>query len=498
MKSFLLNENRQFLATLLLVNLVVHLPFLFSPPDEVHTWRQCSTAAVARNYLEEDANFFHPSIDERGATDGITGMEFPLYNYIVYLGYKLFGFWHPLGKWVSFLFANFVIVIFFNWAILLFNLKVAKWATFVLVTSVLFFSYSSKIMPETTALFFHVISLYFFTKHLQKSDIHFKNISISLLIALLSFSISILIRPYQGTLAIFLLLLWINIYGIRLFKRWNVYAFGIITIFPFLIWYFGYVPMLVERNQLGVFYMGSSINQVINIIMNGEFNIFEFFKVFAQGVTNWGQFGISLIIMTMIFLGTKFKNLYISSNIVFAITTIIISIIFLTIKAGNHYFGHRYYLFGLLPYFALIIGWLIPSSLNILIPKREKIGNLIIIVIIVVALFATEGHHYFGDDYPFRALEAGEKIQKIISKDSLIAVNDSGKPIMLYFFNRKGWSISEGQMLNKDYVNKLKSKGLRFLVFWSPEENSKRNLDSFPLKVSLWYFQKQDLYIMEI
>jgi hypothetical protein len=153
----------------------------------------------------------------------------------------------------------------------------------------------------------------------------------------------------------------------------------------------------------------------------------------------------------------------------------------------------------LLPYFALIVGWLVPSCLETL-HKWEKTGNRIIVVVIVVALFATEGHHYFGDDYPFLALEAGEKTSKIIPKDSLIAVNDSGKPIMLYFFNRKGWSISEDQMLDKDHINinKLKMKGLRFLVFWMSEDNTKRNLDSFPLKISLWYFQQEDLYIMEI
>jgi len=76
---------------MLLLMIVQHWSAFQKPPMSVHTWRQCLTLAVARNFHEESMNILRPRVDQRLDTDGITGMQFPSYEYVLALVYQLTG-----------------------------------------------------------------------------------------------------------------------------------------------------------------------------------------------------------------------------------------------------------------------------------------------------------------------------------------------------------------------------------------------------------------------
>lgn len=68
-------------------------------PVSVHMWAMCDRASVARNYEQISMNFFKPRVHETREKEGITGLEFPLMNYLAAICYKLFGFsefWYRL------------------------------------------------------------------------------------------------------------------------------------------------------------------------------------------------------------------------------------------------------------------------------------------------------------------------------------------------------------------------------------------------------------------
>lgn len=94
---------RWFWPLLLGLNLALHAPFFRLPPASVHVWRQCNTMAVARNFSEEGMNILRPRVDRRGASDGITGMQFPAYEWLVAGSYQLFGFHEPLARIINWL-----------------------------------------------------------------------------------------------------------------------------------------------------------------------------------------------------------------------------------------------------------------------------------------------------------------------------------------------------------------------------------------------------------
>ncbi len=65
----------------------------------MHQWAQCDRASIALNYAEESMDFLKPRVHEVKNVTGITGMEFPIMNYMAAACYQQFGFhegWYRL------------------------------------------------------------------------------------------------------------------------------------------------------------------------------------------------------------------------------------------------------------------------------------------------------------------------------------------------------------------------------------------------------------------
>lgn len=107
---------RWFWPVLIGLNFLLHAPFFRLPPMSLHVWRQCNTMAVARNFYEESLNIFAPRVDRRNATDGVTGMQFPSYEYLVALGYKAVGFHEALPRLLNWVIYMLGVVAFYHLA----------------------------------------------------------------------------------------------------------------------------------------------------------------------------------------------------------------------------------------------------------------------------------------------------------------------------------------------------------------------------------------------
>ena len=94
---------RWFWPLLLGLNFVLHAPAFRLPPTGIHTWRQCNTMAVARNFYEEGMNILRPRVDRRNDSDGVTGMQFPSFEWVAAGGYHLFGFHESIPRLLNWL-----------------------------------------------------------------------------------------------------------------------------------------------------------------------------------------------------------------------------------------------------------------------------------------------------------------------------------------------------------------------------------------------------------
>lgn len=79
--------------TYIVVFFLLRLIFTTQPPIEYqHTWRQSTGLMYARNFVETDASFFHPRIDDNAGGSGILVLEAPVMYYGMYLLSIPFGY----------------------------------------------------------------------------------------------------------------------------------------------------------------------------------------------------------------------------------------------------------------------------------------------------------------------------------------------------------------------------------------------------------------------
>lgn len=168
--SFLATRTvpRWFWPVLLGLNFLVHLPFFGLPPKGAHSWRQCNTMAVARNLYEEDMNPLRPRVDRRGTTDGVTGMQFPAYEWLVAAAYKVLGFHEAIPRVVNWLVFAAGLAAFYALARLLSGSAwVAAVGTWALAWSPELFYHGINALPDVLALSASIGGLYFFLRWYQ-------------------------------------------------------------------------------------------------------------------------------------------------------------------------------------------------------------------------------------------------------------------------------------------------------------------------------------------
>ena len=156
----------------LIISAISHLPFINLGPRSVHVWRQCNTLAVARNFYQEDMDIMNPRVDRRLDSNGVTGMQFPSYEYIVALGYKTFGLHNWVHRLVSLLITFWGAIGMFLLSRLLLKHDIAAGFAALAYTfspDLYYFGFSA--LPDILALGSSVWGLYYFLKWFGGSNI---------------------------------------------------------------------------------------------------------------------------------------------------------------------------------------------------------------------------------------------------------------------------------------------------------------------------------------
>ena len=191
---------------------VIRLYGITQPPLEIaHNWRQTTVTMVARNFYETDNNIFQPRIDIGGHLSGITGMEFPVFNYLIYLLSLLFGYDHWYGRLINLFVSSIGIIAFYDIIRRLRNHKLAFYACLILL-SALWFTYSRKIMPDTFSVALVVIGMQQAVIYLLKGTNHWR---LALFFLLTAFGLLSKL-PAIATMALLPFLLLNKEYALRL------------------------------------------------------------------------------------------------------------------------------------------------------------------------------------------------------------------------------------------------------------------------------------------
>lgn len=395
---------------------------------------------VARNFVEEDSNIFYPRIDIVGEKTGITGMEFPLLNYLIYLVSLVFGYDHWYGRLINLLVSSAGTWYFFLLIRKYFSPQIAFNASIILLSSV-WFAYSRKIMPDTFSVSLVLAGLFYATNYL---DDHASKTNLILSFFLLALG-TLAKLPSACLFGVLIPFFFIKEIP---FKRRIVMAILIILVLiPVGIWYFVWIPYLVSEYGFWHFFMGKGL-------LEGAHEIFIYWK---ESLQNFYENAVKLIgfgaFMVGLFLGFYYRNKKLL--LVFGLT--LLPYLFIVFKSGITFAFHSYYIIPFVPVMALIAGY----ALSLI--KKQWITTIILVGIVAEGI--TSQQHDFRLRPQDLHIVSLEKVLDNLSKQSdLILINSGNYPTPMYFAHRKGWVASNEEISRKEYRDDLESRGLSYVV----------------------------------
>ncbi len=412
-----------------------------NPPLEVaHSWRQTTVNMVARNFYEISPDILYPRIDIAGDKTGITGMEFPLFNFLIYLVSLVFGYEHWYGRLINLIVSSTGIYYFYLFVRKYFTRDVAFNAAFILLVS-FWFTYARKIMPDTFASSLVIISLYYGSNYLDRKQ-SVRNLVLYILLGTLGVLSKL---PVVYIWVIWLLWFFSRDIKIRA-KLIFMSVTGVIAIIVYL-WYFQWVPMLVKDYGFWHFFMGEPIEQGAQEVQTYFPRVLNHFYESALQFIGFGLFLLGLVMAAI----RKEKIIW----AVFLLSLVGFSVIVL--KAGRTFAFHSYYILPFVPVMALVAGY----GLNQI--KNKKLVAVLLFLMTAEALLNKWNDFYIKpESAALEQLEAD--LDSISNRNDLIIINSGYNPAPMYFAHRKGWVASNEQILDSTYVNEWRNKGARYIL----------------------------------
>lgn len=435
-----------------------------APLEVEHNWRQTTVTMVARNFLEVDANIFLPRVDMAGEKTGITGMEFPLLNYLIFIFSKILGYQHWYGRLINLIVSSVGIWYFYLLIKRVFNQKTAFYGAFLLLGS-LWFAYSRKIMPDTFSASLAIISIYYAFKFLEEKN-----------------WLSLLFYAVFGTLGLLAKLPVVFLFTYLVFPVFKgklitptkiSFVFtSALVLAPPLYWYFIHAPYLTEHYKFWHFFMGKTFADGLEDLLEEPLAVL--LRLFFTPLHLTGLIGL---IGSLVYLVYK-KDW---QPLVIYLFGLVSFVLIVALKAGWTFHHHNYYILAFVPVFVVPIA----VCLNYLGDIKVKKVKL---VPVLLALFLIEGITAQMHEFRIRShfkfiLKLDEDFTELgVKPTDLVAFNSGKYPTPLYFSHRKGWTLKPSLMENPIQLQVLQNYGCKYIIILKKHFGEEQNLD-LPLVV---------------
>ncbi len=421
---------------------LVRLYGITNPPLELaHNWRQTTVTMVARNFVEVNNNPLYPRIDFAGELTGITGMEFPVMNYAIYLISQATGYQHWYGRLLNLLISSLGLYFYYLLLKKFFDSRIAFIATIILGVS-LWFKYSRKIMPDTFAMSLVIMSLYYVSEYFSVAQNKAKSL---ILFTIFLFIAGLSKLPVLYILPVLSLFVFNKSYTLS--SKVKVITLSTLCVLPIGIWYFYWVPFLVEKYHFWHFFMGKSFAEgFTDIITHSHTALLRFYESAIKYI------GFAAFIAGVYFMVKNKETLLLR---ILLIATFCFGVI--VIKAGFAFYHHDYYIIPFVPVMALV------AAYGLSIFKNPRYAY------IVLGLIAVENIGNQLNDFRIKANERflaniEYDLDKVMSRNDKILINCGHNPSSMYFTHRKGWIDFNENIAKPENIEALKSKGLKYVL----------------------------------
>jgi len=419
---------------------LIRLFHITQPPLEIaHNWRQSTGLMVSRNFYEIDANIFYPRVDMAGEKTGITGTEFPLFNYLIYLVAKVFGWDDWYGRLINLIVSSIGIYWFFKILDKSFNSRVAFYSSFILLNS-LWFAYSRKTMPDTFSLALVLGGLYYGLQYLSRG----KRWRL-FLFAVFSFC-GIMSKIPAGYILAVLILPFLDGKVPVSRKLLMALSFGFISI-PVVWWYFIWVPYLVTHYEFWHYYMGTTfVNGAHEIATHLDQAIEKFY------------FAALNYIGSALFIAGLVSAVYKREKLLLAVFCLCFgAFVIFILKAGFAFYHHNYYIIPFVPVMALFAGYMLSEV------KSPALSKILAFALACEVILNALPEFRVNTDQRYK-LTLEPLVARYTSPGDLIAINCGSNPQQIYLAHRKGWNLEDSSQVTAPYINKLRDKGCKMLI----------------------------------
>ena len=352
------------LGVLLLLSVLFYHNTILLPPSYIHSWTQSDRYALNLGFLENGFNFLKPKTFNLATTNGITGVDFPLQEYIVALLMKLFHTTNPL---VFRLYNLLIALIGSCYVYKLFKIFTAS--NFVsIIGSVFVFTlpivtyYQAGFLPSSTSFYLTLIGYYFYFSYTKNNKIRY------FYMALFFITIAALCRtPF----VIYLVAVLVQvIYGATKSKKYFIKHFAYLTIafVIVILWalYKNYLNKMYGSQFLTTLRPADCFTELfhttISVLYRWCFQTFTMFHI---------------IMLALLFYFFKLNKNKIGNLISLQAIITLIGFIIYYILMAQQFIDHEYYLLDCfyVPIILLLIYW------STYIPKRPQVKAISILLI---------------------------------------------------------------------------------------------------------------------
>ncbi len=431
----------------------MHQPFLDNPPYSQHTWRQTLTLSVADNYLQEDNNLFRPRINNRGTTEGVTGMHFPLYEWTVAQVYRVVGsqFWvHRL--------LSFLLTVMGAWFLVLITNRWFGHEATGLIAGI-FYLFSPEVffngfiaLPDAMGLPMVLMGLWYFMRWWDSKRLFY------LLLATIGILLGGLIKLQYLGIGFFIVGMLIRDWK-QLTLRDFVYLliFGLLTVAPVLGWY-KYSTWLIAESGM------ADVGLELKPADSWSFALYVLYKNIVMDLPEVllgyvASFGLVAGIYQVIRSKQIHKQPLFWPFLIFTIGFSCYHI--MELKVLEH---HQYYM---MPYLPLLIPFAARGLTN-LVKRQEILAGMMVLTVVLCGLRMIPAR-FNGPTYvpeAFWQAELRSEIRQALkpSGDETLIITgpDESMCINFFFLNSQGWSFRDStELLAKD------STGLPAIGRWA-------------------------------
>lgn len=434
--------NYLLLFLAIIFGLLVRLYQINGPIADWHSFRQADTASVTRHFIQQGIALFRPTYHDYSNVQsgfdnpqGYRFVEFPIYNAISALSYRIF---QPFNftpevssRLVSILFNLGSAIILFLICFQLTHLFAPSFWSFAVFLFLPFnIYYSRTILPEPPAVFFMLLSLWLFNQHRAFS--------------FFALAISILIKPYTILIIAptFLFLFATQFLKTKSIKSLLISGlYLLLSVLPLLWWryWMKQYPEGIPVNQWLLaknlsysgldWFRGFQVSKVFSLII---FHPYWYRWLFYERIANLilGSFGL-----IPLFLGLLYRK---NRTQLYCLSLIIGIILYFVIVAGGN-IQHDYYQVLIIPSLSIILGFGFYYLSKFSFTNRlATISSLVIIIGFSLLFSGTQVLNYYKINNP-NIITAGHQVNTLLPQNALVIAPYNGDTAFLYQTNRNGW-----------------------------------------------------------